>query len=292
MAFSPLYYPIHPSHSPHSPGSSQYPTSSSGTHKCHADGWNLAVDCPGLYNDNQCSPETSGSAAASSFGDLNGFSEEVPASHPLLQACAASSSTASLTSLTSLTSLNSLTHVRDLSTVTPPITHPGSVSYLIPNTTEPEKSQLGYSPYSQPSESINFLKKAANAITPAALIKLLEEQPLNVLLFDIRSDQDYAAGFICQAINVPIPMRKLKKTSFTLDRMIANFVPDEDLEEVAKWDQVGHIVVYDNDSDGQSGVAGSATFYLLEKFIQEGWEGQAYVLEGEYTSINRMIHKN
>lgn len=288
MAFSPLYYPIYLSHSPHSPGSSQCLTSSSGTPKCHTDGWNLAVNCPDLCNDNQCSPETPGSAA-SSFGDFNGLSKEVSTSHPLLQACTASSSTASLTSLNSL---NSITHVRDLRIVTPLITYPRRVSYLTPNTTESEKSQLGYSAYLQPSESINFLKKAANAITPAALIKLLEEEPLNVLLFDIRSDQDYAAGYICQAINVPIPMRKLKKTSFTLGRMIADFVLDEDLEEVARWNQVSHIVVYDNDRDGQSGVAGSATFYLLEKFIQEGWKGQAYVLEGEYTSINWMIHKN
>lgn len=283
MAFSPLYYPINLSHSPHSPGSSQYPTPSAGTPKCHADGWNLAVGRPGLYNDNQCALETPGSAT-SSPGDLNGLPKEVIAApHPLLQACAASSSTASL---------NSLTHAHNLSIVTPSITHPGRVGSLTPNTTESEKYQLGYSPYLQPSESINFLKKSANAITPAALIKLLEEERHNMLLFDIRSDQDYAAGYIYQAINVPIPMRKLKKTSFTLGKMIANFVLDEDLEEVARWNQVSHIVVYDNDCDGQSGVAGSATFYLLEKFIQEGWEGQAYVLEGEYTSINWMIYKN
>lgn len=103
-----------------------------------------------------------------------------------------------------------------------------------------------------------------------------------MLLFDIRSERAYEAGYIHHAINVPVPMERLKKTTFTIDRMIADYILDEDLENVARWNQVSHIIAYDNDRDGQSGTAGSAAFYLLEKFIQEGWEGQTYVLRGEY----------
>lgn len=280
MGFSSLYSPSYLSYSPPSLGSPQYSTSSSGTGstpKRRADDWDLAVGRPGLYNNNICTPATPG-FASSSYGDLDSPVKKAPTSHPLLQACAASSST---------TSLTSLTHVPNLRIVAPPITQSGRVSYLA-NAAEPKESLLGGSAYSQPSGSINILKNAANAITPAALIKLLEEEPQNVLLFDIRPDRAYEAGHICQAINVPIPMKKLKKTSFTLDRMITDFVLDGDLEKVASWNQVSHIVVYDNDRDGQSGIAGSATFYLLEKFIQEGWKGQTYVLKGEYTSINHI----
>lgn len=281
MGFSSLYSPSYLSYSPPSPGSSQYSTSSSGTGSTptrRADGWNLAVDRPGLYDDNICAPATLG-LASSFYGDLGSPVKKAPTSHPLLQACAASSST---------TSLTSLTHVPNLRIVAPPVTQSGCVSYLPSNVAKPKESLLGYSTYSQPSGSINILKNAANAITPAALIKLLEEEPHNVLLFDIRLDRAYEAGHICQAINVPIPMKKLKKTSFTLDRMITDFVLDGDLEKVASWSQVSHIVVYDNDRDGQSGIAGSATFYLLEKFIQEGWKGQTYVLKGECTNINHI----
>lgn len=262
MGFSSLYSPNYMSSSC-SPPSSQYsvssfetgstsprPNSNSNNH------WDLPADYPGLCH------KRSSTSLGSSHSNL------VPVSHPLFNT----------------TNITNPTHIPILGRVAlspPPPPHPPPLVAR----SGPRKSALGYSPPSQPSEPIDFFKRPADAIAPATLARLLDERPLNVLLFDIRSDRAYETGHIYQAINVPIPMKKLRKTSFTLDKMIADFVLDQDLEKVTRWNQVGHIVVYDNDRDGQSGTAGSAAFYLLEKFIQAGWKGQNYVLRGEYISI-------
>lgn len=265
MSFSSLYSPNYPPY--YLPSES---STSSGTESppvdCCANGWNLtAADHTDLYGGRNSARLGS---ANSSHSNLNSLLKKTPTYHPLLQACSVSAPT------------TGLTHVPGLCI---------AISRIPQSKLNDRKSLLGYSPPSQPSESIEFLKKAANAITPVALVGLLEGEPLNVLLFDIRSDSAYRAGYIYQAIGVPVPMKKLKKTSFTLDRMITDFVLDEDLEKIARWNRVGHIVVYDNDCDGQSGTAGTAAFYLLEKLIQEGWEGQAYVLKGECTSAHIWI---
>lgn len=109
-------------------------------------------------------------------------------------------------------------------------------------------------------------------------MKLLDD-PQSVLLLDLRSPESYDAGFIVRAINVAVPMRKLRKTAFTLEKMLAGFIRCGDQERVAGWEGARCIVAYD-DGAGGAGVA-SAAFYVLEKFVQEGWKGESYVLEGE-----------
>lgn len=106
-----------------------------------------------------------------------------------------------------------------------------------------------------------------------------------MLLFDLRPCYIYEAGYISQAINVAVPMGKLRKTSFTLEKMIMNFIHGEDKEKVERWNEVGHIIAYDSDFEGPVNTAMNPSFYLLEKFVQEGWKGETYVLEGILTNV-------
>ena len=95
-----------------------------------------------------------------------------------------------------------------------------------------------------------FRAKLEYEITPAGLKKLLESLPNNVCLVDVRGTEQYAAGHIPGARN--IPLETLSSTFYSLpkDKMIVTYCedlacglsPQASLELAQKGFQVQHLI--------------------------------------------------
>lgn len=118
------------------------------------------------------------------------------------------------------------------------------------------------------------------------LVELLDANTSNLLLLDVRTYNLYAESRIERAVNLCIPTTLLKRPSFNVTKLSETFAKDEDKEKFATWKDMKYIVVYDTDFKDLKDLSTMISLHTLNKFVREGWKGQAYVLKGKLPSHN------
>jgi len=123
-------------------------------------------------------------------------------------------------------------------------------------------------------------------LSVAHLVELLDANTSNLLLLDVRTYNLYAESRIERAVNLCIPTTLLKRPSFNVTKLSETFAKDEDKEKFATWKDMKYIVVYDTDFKDLKDPSTMTSLHTLNKFVREGWKGQAYVLRGKLPTRN------
>lgn len=122
-------------------------------------------------------------------------------------------------------------------------------------------------------------------LTAPYLVELLNGSTSSLLLLDVRTYKAYAESRIEKAVNLCIPTTLLKRPSFNVTKLSETFAKDEDKEKFAKWKDMKYIVVYDTDFKDFRDASTLTSLHTLNKFVWEGWKGQAYVLKGTPSNL-------
>ncbi|KAL7273306.1 phosphotyrosine-specific ptp2-like protein [Rhizina undulata] len=126
-------------------------------------------------------------------------------------------------------------------------------------------------------------------ITPTRLSELLSLPGSDLLLIDVRTYKLYAESRIETAVNLCVPTTLLKRPSFNVTKLSETFAKDEDKEKFTKWKSTKYIIVYDADSKDVKDA--SAATHTVNKFLREGWNGQAYVLKGGFVTFSATFNE-
>ncbi|KAG0132008.1 hypothetical protein HOY82DRAFT_309304 [Tuber indicum] len=122
-------------------------------------------------------------------------------------------------------------------------------------------------------------------LSTSHLVELLNANTSNLLLLDVRTYNLYAESRIERAVNLCIPTTLLKRPSFNVTKLSETFAKDEDKEKFATWKDMKYIVVYDTDLKDLKDPSTMTSLHTLNKFVREGWKGQAYVLKGGFNEF-------
>ncbi|CUS11696.1 unnamed protein product [Tuber aestivum] len=123
-------------------------------------------------------------------------------------------------------------------------------------------------------------------LSASHLAELLDANTLNLLLLDVRTYNLYAESRIERAVNLCIPTTLLKRPSFNVTKLSETFAKDEDKEKFATWKDMKYIVVYDTEFKDLKDPSTMTSLHTLNKFVREGWKGQAYVLKGGFNEFS------
>lgn len=114
--------------------------------------------------------------------------------------------------------------------------------------------------------------------------ELLQSLPDKVLLLDVRPYPYYCQAHIQGSLNLCIPTTLLKRPSFNTQRLQDTFTGEAEKQKFGTWKQCAHIVVYDS---GTSNIRDAGPLInVLKKFSADGWDGEALVLCGGFTSFS------
>ena len=117
-------------------------------------------------------------------------------------------------------------------------------------------------------------------IPPEELVTILNShQPGELLILDLRVFAQYAQSRITGALNLCIPTTLLKRPAYSVKKLAETFSNrQDDKAKFESWREVKSIIVYDTAS-WTLAQAGSCV-QIINKFINEKWQGTAYVLKG------------
>ncbi|EPS42763.1 hypothetical protein H072_3252 [Dactylellina haptotyla CBS 200.50] len=116
------------------------------------------------------------------------------------------------------------------------------------------------------------------------LAQILDSSPNSILLLDLRPFQPFSQSRILDSVNVSIPTTLLKRPSFNIAKLTESLGGPAMKAQLARWKEVSAIVVYDA-SSRQVKESASAS-HTVNKFVREGWQGEAYLLSGGFEEFN------
>jgi protein-tyrosine phosphatase len=161
---------------------------------------------------------------------------------------------------------------------------------------ETDSSPIKQHPLSQPpQEFINALQTKGHYLNPTTThhyhqsqYSILEpivnhdlSRLLNItqpLLIDVRSAFHYSENHIKSAIHIAIPSVLLKRSTYTLDKIIQS-LNGSDANRFKQWSATTHIIFYDHTSNNDSGYSATAILLAL-KLKQLHYQGHLAYLQG------------
>ncbi|KAK5099781.1 phosphotyrosine-specific ptp2-like protein [Lithohypha guttulata] len=145
-----------------------------------------------------------------------------------------------------------------------------------------EKSKVQRSDTLPPSAT----KEVHAMVAPQEVARLVEQNPDNVIILDLRVYPQYAASRVRGALNLCIPTTLLKRPAFTIQKLADTFTTDADKNSFSKWRSAQYIIVYDASSSQPKEAITS--FTVLKKFNVEGWKGAGYVIKGGFGGVQKL----
>ena len=122
-------------------------------------------------------------------------------------------------------------------------------------------------------------------LPPQDIFQLIQShEPKDVLLLDLRVFAQYSKSRIHNALNLCIPTTLLKRASYNVQRLADTFTNKKD--EKAKfdsWRETQVIITYDAASSNFDEATSCSN--ILRKFLNEKWNGAAYILKGGYNAF-------
>jgi len=113
------------------------------------------------------------------------------------------------------------------------------------------------------------------------LVSLLASSTKELLLLDLRPFQQYAESRIKGSLNLAIPTTLLKRPSFNVAKLMDCLGTASAKEQLSHWKEAKFIIVYDASSQKVSDSATAS--HTVNKFVREGWTGEAFLLSGKYS---------
>lgn len=126
-------------------------------------------------------------------------------------------------------------------------------------------------------------------VPPQRVVSLLDSEPREVLLLDLRVQTQYALSRIRGALNLCIPTTLLKRPAFNVQKLAESFKEDEKKAKFNHWQKCKYIVVYDQSSSQAKDAA--SCLNILKKFASEGWTGCSMIVRGGFTEFSRNFPK-
>ena len=126
---------------------------------------------------------------------------------------------------------------------------------------------------------------------PSAQLKHIMDQlpSIEILLLDLRVNNQYAVSRIKNALNLCIPPLLMKRPSFNLQKLEETFTIAEEKRKFAQWRKAEFIVVYDVFSSDKKDA--SSAIATLKKFTNEGWKGHSYIVKGGFAAVSKEYPK-
>lgn len=120
------------------------------------------------------------------------------------------------------------------------------------------------------------------------LAGLLESSAEELVLLDVRVAPQFSQSRISGSLNLCIPTTLLKRPSFNVQKLAETFTKLEDRKKFDTWKTSKILVVYDD----RSWTIKDAILCVstLKKFLNEAWEGKAYVLKGVSKYLSHRHH--
>ena len=124
-------------------------------------------------------------------------------------------------------------------------------------------------------------------ISPDDLFQMLHSSlPEEVLILDIRVFAQYSKSRVRGALNLCAPTTLLKRPVYTVKKLSETFAnKGYDRNKFESWRNAKAIVVYDLASWTLTQAA--SCVQVAQKFLNEKWQGSAYVLEGGFNAFSQ-----
>lgn len=124
-------------------------------------------------------------------------------------------------------------------------------------------------------------------VSPTQIAELMQRDPENVLILDLRVYQQYSTARIRGALNLCIPTTLLKRPAYNVQKLAETFASIRDQETFARWRRCSYIVVYDTNSALQKEAV--TPLNVLKKFTAEGWKGTGLVIKGGFLKFQKLV---
>ncbi|KAK6418649.1 hypothetical protein LTR81_008110 [Elasticomyces elasticus] len=122
-------------------------------------------------------------------------------------------------------------------------------------------------------------------VTPQRVVTLLQADPDDILILDLRVSTHYAKSHITGALNLCIPTTLLKRPSFNVQKLAETFKDDAQRSRFENWRNSSYIIIYDAASaqlkDAQ------ICLNMIKKFRGDGYEGTLHVVKGGFVEFSR-----
>ncbi|KAJ5180756.1 hypothetical protein N7492_003966 [Penicillium capsulatum] len=118
---------------------------------------------------------------------------------------------------------------------------------------------------------------------------LLESSNSKLLLLDVRPYAHFSQGNITRSLNLCIPTTLLKRPSFNTQKLESTFTNDADKKRFSQWRECGLIVVYDSTTADAKDAR--ALWNVINKFKNEGWEGEGLILKNGFKGFSNRFPK-
>ncbi|KAE8348139.1 protein-tyrosine phosphatase-like protein [Aspergillus coremiiformis] len=133
--------------------------------------------------------------------------------------------------------------------------------------------------------STNTISENGRTIAAERCGELLESSPNDVMLLDVRPFAHFAKENIKGSLNLCIPTTLLKRPSFDTQKLANTFTNESDKMNFGRWNKCRYIIVYDAGTSDMKDAGPLAN--VLRKFTAEGWDGEALVLQGGFSSFSK-----
>ncbi|KAK3065677.1 hypothetical protein LTR53_018153, partial [Teratosphaeriaceae sp. CCFEE 6253] len=121
-------------------------------------------------------------------------------------------------------------------------------------------------------------------VAPQRLVTLMQADPEDILILDLRVSTHYARSHISSALNLCIPTTLLKRPSFNAQKLAETFKDHEQRTRFENWRNSSYIVVYDAASaqlkDAQ------ICMNMIKKFRGDGYEGALHIVKGGFAEFS------
>jgi protein tyrosine phosphatase len=131
----------------------------------------------------------------------------------------------------------------------------------------------------------NVKDGAPALVSPQYVQSLMQEQPNETLILDVRVSTQYAKSRIKGALNLCIPTTLLKRPAYKTNKLSDTFKVEEQRAKFDSWRGCKTIVVYDTNSTKMKDAG--PCLKMLEKFENEGWNGASCIIRGGFVEFSR-----
>jgi len=120
-------------------------------------------------------------------------------------------------------------------------------------------------------------------VTCQQVMDLLESNPEDILVLDLRVSTQYAKSRVKGSLNLCIPTTLIKRPMFNTGRLAETFKTTAQREKFERWKSTKYIIAYDASADKlQDATIGLNT---IRKFVSEGYGGITCIIKGGFAAF-------
>jgi len=122
-------------------------------------------------------------------------------------------------------------------------------------------------------------------VAPQRVVTLLQADPDDVLILDLRVSTHYAKSHITSALNLCIPTTLLKRPSFNVQKLAETFKDEEQRNRFENWRNSSYIIVYDAASTQLKDA--QICMNMIKKFRSDGYDGALHIVKGGFAEFSK-----